>query len=125
MELVVKILEHLNEREEISVIQDLSIDGYSRDAVAYHVRRMHEAGLLDAEVITSSTTPTRLINVLPFGLSWEGHEFLDAVRHKGVWAKLKTKAKDLGGDLPFTLLKELALVTLRTEMGLHGMSGPR
>ena len=70
MELVIKILDILAEREDISVIQRMEVEGYDDHVVAYHLRRMYEAGLLDAEAIVSSTTESRLINVLPFGLSW-------------------------------------------------------
>lgn len=118
IELVIKILEYLEEREEVSVIKELEIPGYDKGVVAYHVRRMYEGGLLDAEAVTSKTTETRLIDVLPFGLTWQGHEFLDAMRNKGVAEKVRQR---LGGSLrevPFTLVKELALSIGRQQLGL-------
>ncbi len=87
--LVMKILDILAEREEVSVIQRMEVEGYDERVVAYHLRRMHEAGLLDAEAIVSPSTESRLISVLPFGLSWAGHEFHDSMKNKTVTSQLK------------------------------------
>ncbi len=118
MNLVIKILEYLEARDEISVIKEIEIPDYDRRFVAYHVRRMYEGGLLDAEALTSKSTETRLIDVWPFGLTWQGHEFLDAMRGKGVAAKVRQKLGDSLSQVPFTLIKELALSFFRQELGL-------
>lgn len=118
MELVLRILEFLEERQGISVIENLQIPGCDDGVVAYHCRRMYEAGLLDAEAVTSTTTPTRLINVLPFGLTWEGHEFLDSMRDHTVAAKVRNRLGGSLADVPFTLIKELALAVGRSQLGL-------
>ena len=118
MDLVLSILGFLEEREAISVIETLEIPGYDNGLVAYHCRRMFEGGLLDAEVVTSSTTQSRLIKVLPFGLTWQGHEFLDSMRNRAVAAQVRER---LGGTLagvPFTRIKELALAIGRSQLGL-------
>ena len=117
-ELVMKILEYLENRNETSVITELHIPGYDKYLVAYHIRRMYEGGLLDAEVITSESTESRIINVLPFGLTWQGHEFLDSMKNKSVAEKVRQR---LGGSLsqvPYILIKELALSLARQQLGL-------
>lgn len=118
MELVLKILEYMEQRKEISVIQRLQIPGYDDGVVAYHLRRMYEAGLLDAEAVTSSTTEARLINVLPFGLTWQGHEFLDSMRNKTVAKTVRERLGNTLSDVPFTLIRELALAVGRRQLGL-------
>jgi len=118
MELVLKILEFLEQRQDISVIEKLEIPGYDNGVVAYHCRRMYEAGLLDAEAVSSSTTPSRLINVLPFGLAWQGHEFLGSMRNRTVAAKVRERLGGTLADAPFTLIKELALAIGRSQLGL-------
>ncbi|EOY4517297.1 DUF2513 domain-containing protein, partial [Vibrio vulnificus] len=118
LELVVQILELLEKRQEISIIQTLHVPNYDDNVVAYHLRRMFEAGLLDAESVVSTTTPERIISVYPFGLSWEGHEFLDCIRSKSVMAKVKSR---LGGaiiDVPFSVVKSLALNYAKEKFGL-------
>lgn len=118
LDVVLRILEYLEEREETSVITQLEIPGYDSRILAYHCRRMYEGGLLDAEAVVSSTTSSRLIDVLPFGLTWEGHEFLDAMRKGTISAKVRQR---LGGTLantPFVLVRELALAIGREQLGL-------
>lgn len=116
--LILKILEYFEERQEVSVVSKLHIKGYENSVVAYHVRRMYEAGLLDAEAITSSTTEDRLINVLPFGLTWEGHEFLDSIRQKGVLNKLKERFGNAITEVPFSVIKGLVLSYVKDLFGL-------
>ena len=116
--LILKILEYFEEREEISIVPKLQIEGYDDNVVAYHVRRMYEAGLLDAEAVTSSTTESRLINVLPFGLRWDGHEFLDSTRQKGVLNKLKERLGNALTEVPFSVIKALALAYVKEQFGL-------
>ncbi|MCH8542420.1 MAG: DUF2513 domain-containing protein [Alcanivorax sp.] len=118
MELVIKILDHLERREEIGVIGKLQIDGYDDRVVAYHLRRMFEAGLLDAESTNSNTTPQRVITVYPFGLSWEGHEFLDAMHNETVAAQVRRKLGSTLSDVPFAIIRELALTLGRAHVGL-------
>lgn len=118
MELVLKILEHLEERNEISVIENLEIAGYDERIVSYHLRRMYEANLLDAEAVTSTTTQERIIRVLPFGLTWDGHEFLASMRNQTVAKKVRERLGNSLSEVPFTLVKELALALGRSQIGL-------
>ncbi|UDL04676.1 DUF2513 domain-containing protein [Marinobacter sp. CA1] len=118
MELVIKVLEFLENRDEISVVEKLHIDGFDDRVVAYHLRRMFEAGLLDAESTNSKTTPDRIITVYPFGLSWEGHEFLDSMRNETVAAQVRQKLGSSLANVPFTIIRELALALGRTQVGL-------
>lgn len=118
MDLVLAILEFLEKRDEVTVIQKLEIPGHDDGVVAYHCRRMYEAGLLDAEAITSRTTPTRLVNVLPFGITWQGHEFLDAMRNRTVAARVRDRLGGTLANVPFTLIQELALRIGRDQVGL-------
>ena len=118
MELVLKVLEFFEQRQDISVVEKVEIPGYDNRVVAYHCRRMYEAGLLDAETVTSKTTSVRLIKVLPFGLSWQGHEFLDAMRNQTVAEKVRRRLGGTLADVPFALIKELALAIGREQLGL-------
>ncbi|TYQ14778.1 UNVERIFIED_CONTAM: uncharacterized protein DUF2513 [Acetivibrio alkalicellulosi] len=118
MDLIIKILEFYESREEVSADTNPEITGYEKGVVAYHIRRMYEAGLLDAEAVTSSTTKTRLVNVIPFGLTWEGHEFLDSMRQKGVGKIIRKKLGETLSHVPFLLIKELALSIGREKLGI-------
>jgi hypothetical protein len=47
--------------------------------------------------------------VLPFRLTWEGHEFLDNVKDQPRWVKIKSLLADKGGNFSFDLVKKLAI----------------
>jgi hypothetical protein len=66
---------------------------------------------LEAE---NASTLARL-SWIPKGLTWDGHEFLDAIRNDTVWNKTKRVIADKGGSIPFDVLKDLALKFTRTH----------
>jgi hypothetical protein len=51
-------------------------------------------------------------------LSWEGHEFLSAIRSTTVWERLKRKVSEEGGAIPFAILKALAMKFAADHLGL-------
>jgi len=118
MNLVLEILRKLEDRDEVSVIEQMEVPGYDNLLVAYHLHRMYEAGLLDAETINSSSTESRIIKVLPFGLTWEGHEFLDSMRQETVANAVRRRLGNTLSGVPFTLIRELALAIGRGQLGL-------
>lgn len=86
---------------------EIDIDGYSSDEIGYHLSRMYEAGLISGEVLRSTSTADRIIQVWPFDLSWAGHEFADSVRDPEIWAKTKAGVQEAGG-FSLDLMKALA-----------------
>lgn len=54
-------------------------------------------------------------------LTWEGHEFLDAIRNDTVWRKAKDQVLDDGlemGSLPFDVIKAVCVSGIRGVLGL-------
>jgi hypothetical protein len=78
---------------------------------------MYEAGLIEGEPFTSSTS-SRVIKVIPFSLTWQGHESLDAARDNRVWETVRAKIASAVVEVPFSLLKELLVLTLKQYVGL-------
>ena len=111
MELVRKILLETEEaaNNPIEWIV-LNIEGYDPALISYHVKIMKEAGLIDAENLTTLAH----FEWQPKSLTWEGHEFLDAVRNETVWAKTKEVVKSKGGSVSFEVFKELAIHTFKS-----------
>jgi len=66
--------------------------------------RGEEAGLIDA----SSDKTTSGLHCFAFGLTWNGHEFLDRVRDQTIWNKVKAAAREKGLTLSFDVIKALA-----------------
>lgn len=101
--------------------EDLLPDRDSRE-VAYALMKMHEAGFITAEVVRSSTTPERIIEVIPFELTFKGHEFLDTVRDNEVWRRTKSAAEKAGGasiTFVWELAKAYGKQLLNERLGIH------
>jgi len=90
----------------------LAAPGDDPDSIYYNMKLLRGAGYL-------ALTPTQ--PALGFGLTgltWQGHEFLDAVRDPEIWRKTKEGASKAGG---FTvgLLADLAKGFVRTQIQKH------
>jgi hypothetical protein len=94
---------------------NLEIEGFSPEEVSYHVKIMADAGLLEA--IDASTQED--FSWAPTALTWQGHEFLDAVRNETVWQKTKQLVAEKGGSVPFEVLKALAVKIAGSLFGLN------
>ena len=76
--------------------REIEIEGYSDSAVHYHLRIMIEAGLItsifpEGDCHINST----YIQYPPEIITWEGQEFLEAIREEGTWEKIKKEATNL------------------------------
>lgn len=50
-------------------------------------------------------------------LTWQGHELLDLIRSKTVWAKVKKMAKDKGLELSLDVVKRLGKLAIDQMLG--------
>jgi hypothetical protein len=119
-EIIRKLLLFFEEKPDVNLVdpKSITIDGHDSTTIHYHIDLMYEAGFLSCETAKSSISE-RLIYAIPFRLTWEGHEFLDAARSQTIWNKareiLKNKAMTTSFDVLYKLLTRLA-----TE-GLEGV----
>jgi len=107
LELIRKLLIFFEEKESPQSVEVPPINGYDELSIKYHLVLLHDAGLLRCEPVKSSTSE-RVIYVLPFDLTWEGHEFLAKVKNEGVWRKIRTVVAAKGGSLAFSVVNQLA-----------------
>ena len=114
MELVRKLLFHLESSKSIKAQLSFPIDGYDEIQIRYHLLLLAQAKLIDFEPELTKTG--RIIRPHVLGLNWNGHEFLDSVRSDKIWRKLLKYAKDKGGALPFDVLKALAVKLLEESI---------
>jgi hypothetical protein len=76
------------------------IEGYSQYAIVEHLRLMESGGLLsDVEVLYSNVA-----NCIAH-ITWDGHNYLDSVRDKSVWDKIKKHILDKGLSIGFEAIK--------------------
>lgn len=115
LRLLVLKLEALHEEAHSIYMYDykeLLIDGYTQDQVAYHLDLAVEAGLID-------TGGNGIMNGFTFRrLTWEGHDFVDAVRDDDIWSKTRQGASAAGG-FSLELLKDLAKGFIKKKISEH------
>jgi hypothetical protein len=119
MSLVRELLFFLEKKQDVRSIQytEIEIPGYVTSEIGVHLSRMYEAGFISGEVIRSSSTNECIIEVIPFDLTWEGHQFLNAIRSDTVWNAVMEKMATVG-SFSLSILKELAIEYAKTELGL-------
>ena len=87
--------------------------------VSYHMTLLIEAGLVKGQVVQANGPDVKDF----FGqrLTWEGHEFLDAIRSDTVWQKTKKAFIDQGVSMTFDLVrtaaKEVAAILIKANLG--------
>jgi hypothetical protein len=82
--------------------------------IAYHMALLIEARLVKGEMVrTIHAGPT---NFLAQRLTWEGHEFLDAIRSNTVWGRTKKMFAEKGVEMTFDLVKTIAKEAAATLM---------
>jgi hypothetical protein len=81
---------------------------------SYHIKLLGEAGLVSVENIGGKGNEW-----VPYSLTWQGHEFLDAAKNNKAWNKAKDMIGKEGFAVPFSILKELLMITIKSELGLN------
>lgn len=96
---------------------ELKIDGYSGEQVAYHIQLLKSGGFIRE----LGSKPSRY-GLNYSGLSWEGHEFLDSVRDDKVWRDTRNAVNAIGG-FTFRLVTDVAREVLTAKLkGAIGLS---
>jgi Hypothetical protein (DUF2513) len=75
----------------------IEIPGHSESEVRYHAQLAQGAGFIEAEFMMDGFIVT--------GLTWAGHEFLDAAREDKLWNKAKQTVLKNAGTLTVEALK--------------------
>lgn len=90
MELVRTILLAVERDEDCS-----EFEGFQNIEVRYHVAIMAQAGLVEAIDVTTmdDAHPQAIVK----GLTWFGHEFIDASRNQSIWEQGKAIVEKAGG----------------------------
>lgn len=89
---------------EDSVLESTEMEGLDRDASAYHLRLLLEAGLIVGGCRDALGPPWCYAS----RLTWEGHELLDKIRRDTVWNKVKETARVKGVELSVDVVRTLA-----------------
>jgi hypothetical protein len=102
-------MERSGENAGPSGFSDLTGKGHEIQAIHYHIRLLHDAGLVEAdEIVPGQWWPERM--------TWSGYEFLDAARNEELWRETKEAVEKKAGSAPFQVFHELLLRGLRTRL---------
>ncbi len=96
-------------------------EGYDIRTAAAHMLLMDEAGLVDANMLTLESEGAVEGHVNR--LTWAGHDYLDAIRDKGVWARTKKLVADKVGSAPLEVFKAVAVKMTLHQLGIGTGAG--
>jgi hypothetical protein len=113
LELVRRILFDIEDNRESSgghsSRSSLIEEGYSPEAIHYHVQLLHDAGLIHAdEIVPGQWWPERI--------TWAGHEFLDSARNDELWNEAKRRVERELGSAPFQVVHDLLVRMARESL---------
>ena len=80
----------------------------------YHLRLLRSAGLIEGDAIDGIGGQSSFIAT---GLTWRGHELLDAMRSRPIWQKVKETAQQKGIELSFESILLLGKKALELAIG--------
>ncbi len=119
LDLVRKLLIYFYEKPGPEHVQVPEIDGFDELTIRYHLVLLYQAGMLACEP-TRSSTSERVISVLAFDLTWEGHEFLEKIRSETIWDEIRTDCQSRGLlTTSVEFIKKLADAKLKRLLNLE------
>lgn len=116
MDLVRRIILAVEDHHHGFLEEEISIDGYSVEAVGYHQHLLIEAGLASGYDTSDrgSESPSARIRTL----TWEGHEFADSARSESFWNTAKGKIKETAGAVSLAVLTEYLKYLGKQALGM-------
>ena len=87
----------------------IDVPGYSPEEVSYHVKILAQAGLIEAQDVSSLAQ----FDWRPVSLTWQGHEFLDVARDDTRWNRAKETLLDKIGTIGFGALQQLLNLSVK------------
>lgn len=92
-----------------STLQLSDFPSDEEEKISYHAELLLEADLIDGEMTRTIGRGTN--NFYITRLTWNGHEFLDAINNDTVWEKTKKSFATSGISMTFELVKSIATDT--------------
>lgn len=106
MELIRKVLLHIEENYVDVVLYNIEIDGYEFKTIAYHCKLCYEAGLISD--YGNNYASGEIINFGVSSLTWNGHEFLEKIKDETIWNKTKKVMQEKGIRFTIKAIEQIA-----------------
>ena len=103
------------------VNDNLVIEGYTRDQVAYHLGLIVRADYAEGPQPRYSSTgsdPTIPLAVVVSRLSPAGHDFIATLRDETVWAKVKERLAKVEGSTSLDVIGQVGASVAKQMLGL-------
>lgn len=94
---------------------ELDYGGHSQQEVYYHIDLMANRGLIDADLRRDWSG--RVISATVSALTWDGQDYLDAMRDDRVWSRAKAAIAKGVGSTTFGVIKAVC-VEVATKLAL-------
>lgn len=119
IDLIRRLLLIVNAKQESNGLKadDLEVDDFSLEEIAYHLYIMSEAGMLVSEPFHSTQHPEHKFNIIVYELSWHGHEYLDLIHDMELWTNIREKMTRAGVN-GFELAIELARKEIQQRLDI-------
>jgi hypothetical protein len=92
--------------------KEVTVEGFTPAQIEYHLSLLREIGFIECP----DSQP--MLGITFSGLTWAGHDYIDAVRDPEIWRKTKLGAEAAGG-FTVDLLRDLAKGLLKTQIKKH------
>lgn len=107
MDLVRSILLQVEAATEETGAGELDYCGHSESEVYYHIELMQQRNLVDARIVRDMGGTVIRADVI--GLTWDGQDFLDAMRDDRVWSRAKKAVAESVGSTTFDVIKQVCV----------------
>ena len=99
--------------ERLSEVHAIELPGRDAYEVYYNCKLLIDAGLISGTHVMGDPPPTYVS-----GLTWHGHDFLDAIRDDNVWSKTKSAIAKQASSAPLEVVKAVAIKVMSTMFGV-------
>ncbi len=109
-ELIREILTELEKTQSSKAcLRSNEVPNYDPDAVAYQMKLLIQAGLIEGL--------RGRMHCTAYSLTWDGHEFLDMIRSKPVWDSAAALLKEKGVEMSIDAFKTAAKIATQRILG--------
>lgn len=109
MDLVRKLLLETEKSEApFDPTQNKTFIDYTDDMLYYHVELLQGHNLLDAQIQRGFSGKVISCNII--SLTWDGADYVDAIRESKVWDRTKRVVKEAVGSTTMGVIKEAAVM---------------
>ncbi len=115
MDLVREILRQIEAWPEPQGWVEFDMPDRLPDEVSYHVEKMADAGLIQAQDVSN----LQMYDWRAKKLTWAGHEFLDDARDDKVWSGAKKRLGAQFASASFEVIRAVLVDITKTSLGLQ------